>query len=375
MDPTDRGSGEPAAIRRFRILGLLGQGGFGVVYRASLDTPGQASQTVALKVLHHGMSDDVLRRFRDEARMLELIEDRAIVSVQQPTRIDGSWVIVMECVEGATVAQLLAHSVVPPRPALTIVGEIARALDHVYHQPGEDGRPLELLHRDLKTSNILLTPDGDVRLLDFGIARASFSGREASTQFGSDVIGTPGYVAPERFEGIEGPEGDVFSLGVTLYAMLTGARATRIDRRILDRIEDPGSRDTLALALHMCEPERAERPTAREVHQRARELASQTPGSALATWAWRWVPPAQAEARRRLEAQVQGDPPALIDTVLVEVPGSGVPDPLDSLASVSSVVPRSVAEASHPPSDGLSGPAEPAEPPAEPAEPPAEPAE
>lgn len=318
MGPTDRSDGDPVVARRFRIVGLLGQGGFGVVYRAVLETSDGASQTVALKVLHHGMGDDVLRRFRDEARMLALIEDRAIVSVQQPTQIDGSWVIVMECVEGATVAQLLADSAVPPRPALTIVGEIARALHHVYHQPGSDGRPLELLHRDLKTSNILLTPDGDVRLLDFGIARASFEGREASTLFGSDVIGTPGYVAPERFESTEGPEGDVFSLGITLYVMLTGTRATRIDRRILDRIEDPGSRAALALALQMCEPEPAERPTAREVHQRCRELASQTPGSALATWAWRRVPPAMAEARRKLEAQASGDPPALLGAVLVE---------------------------------------------------------
>ncbi len=209
--------------RRYTVLELLGEGGFGKVYRARMDGPDGFAKDVAIKLLHDDdFPESIRRRFRDEARILGLLRDRAIITVDPPTRLGGQWAIVMEFVDGVSADWLARRLTIPPTVVLELVQEVARALDVAWRQEGPDGQPLRLLHRDIKPGNLQVTPNGAVKVLDFGIARADFGKREAKTN--RHVGGTFGYIAPERIEGIDGPEGDVYALGVVLHELVTGSR-------------------------------------------------------------------------------------------------------------------------------------------------------
>jgi serine/threonine protein kinase len=286
--------------RRYRIVGVLGQGGFGTVYRAELLGEGGFKRQVALKVLNPDMEgvSGVAGRLRDEARLLGLLRHRAILQVDGLVRLDDRWTIVMEYIEGVDLAHLGKGGVVPAGPALEIVGEVASALHVAYTWPSEKGEPLRLLHRDLKPTNILLTSAGETKVLDFGIARAEFGGREAVTK--SVLFGSPGYMAPERFDLEEGPAGDVYSLGVVLYEILSGQAfgkaSTRPDKHqqlVDDQLAKLGSTpaDVKKLLGRMLAYEPEHRPTAREVETACRELRSKVQGAWLRDWAEQTVPP------------------------------------------------------------------------------------
>jgi serine/threonine protein kinase len=270
--------------RRYRVLGVVGEGGFGRVYKARLESDGFAKD-VAIKLLRDGTAPhEILQRLRDESRILALVRDRALPGVDPPVLLEGRWAVVMEYVGGRSVAQLVrSHGPLPPSIALEIGAEVARLLDKVYRAPGPDGQPLRIVHRDLKPDNLQITPHGEVKVLDFGIARAEFEGREAMTR--SAIAGTPGYMAPERMDGIEGPESDVFGLGVTLEAMSTGRSPSRSARReALDGL-DPERALVVAFARTLAATEPEERPTARAVEERCHELRRGLSGPTLRTWA------------------------------------------------------------------------------------------
>ncbi len=297
--------------QRYHIEGLLGEGGFGRVYRATLQGAGGFSKTVAIKVLHDPSPPaSLLQRFRDEARLLALVRDRAIVAVDPPVTIREHWALVMELVEGASCDALVQdQGKIPPGPVVEIVGEIARVLDKVYQAPGPDGRPLKLLHRDIKPENIQLTRDGEVKLLDFGIAKADFDAREYKTR--NAVRGTPGYIAPERLQGIDGPIADVFSLGVTMHVMLTGEKPSMFGRFPSDRTPtmdvtqeigeqpslqtgtanaDAEIQELLALAARMRDVEHTDRPSARDIERACREIRQRSSSVWLREWAEANVP-------------------------------------------------------------------------------------
>ena len=280
-----------AESRTYTILGVVGSGGFGKVYRARLRSGSGFSKDVAIKVLHNSEPDaELLSRFRDEARILALLRDRAIVSVDPPTRLSGRWAVVMDFVDGLSGSELLKRfGVFPPGVAVEIVGELSRALDKAYHFKGPEGSKLELLHRDIKPANIQITPTGEVKLLDFGVARASFGGREAKTT--RSVSGTPGYMAPERLQGVEGPEGDVYGLGVVLWVLLTGeapsdSRGADLDDRARELAAgDPHLEGALLLASEMRRLDEEERPSHREIERRCRVLRQSLPEPWLRDWA------------------------------------------------------------------------------------------
>jgi len=281
----------------YRIIGLIGAGGFGKVYRARQESSEGFAKDVAIKILH----DDeprkaLLARFRDEARILGLIRDRAIVGVEPPVKLADRWAVVMEWVDGTSLRDLIdEYGRIPVCVALEVVEEVARALDNAFHQQVE-GEALQLLHRDIKPDNIQVTPSGETRLLDFGIAKANFAGRETKTRkaFG----GTPGYIAPERPEGIEQPAGDVYSLGVVLYEAVVGERSRgavdiddddlpRIDTEELDLPDDvtPAMRRALELSARMRNADYTARPTAREVEEASRTLRAEIGEELLRDWA------------------------------------------------------------------------------------------
>ena len=273
--------------RSFEIMSLIGQGGFGKVYRGRIASNG-FTREVAIKLVRADLATpELLERLRDEARTLLLLRDRAIVSAEPPVQLGDQWAIIMELVDGLSTSELLRSvGPFPPSIALEIVGEVARALDAAYHQPGPDG-PLRLVHRDLKCSNLQITRAGEVKILDFGTAIAEFADRESNTQ-SMFIMGTPGYLAPERFTGVSGPESDIFALGVTLYVLVTGAHPTPSETAatvLSNSADNTGVDDVVALARRMMAHEAHERPTAREVNAATRRLSQAIDGISLTEWA------------------------------------------------------------------------------------------
>lgn len=289
------------AGRQYQVRSLLGVGASGAVYL--VDTVASSlERRVAIKLLRReGASDpSSLQRLRDEARLLAAVRHRAIVGVEDLVELDAGWAIVMEYVEGCDLAELLTFGPLPPSIALALVEEVAAALDAAYHQPGADGRPLRLIHRDIKPANLRLTTRGEVKILDFGIARAELAQHHDATA--NTAYGTVPYMAPERFNGADSPGGDIYALGVTLFETITGVKPgkTALDE---DR-QPPGVRrvdqwswlastspDLHDLLAAMLAPNPGDRPAAREVAREAGRLRVEFPTEPLPEWAGRVVPP------------------------------------------------------------------------------------
>ncbi len=204
----------PQAIGRYRILDLLGEGGMGSVYAAS---DPELHRTVALKLVSDSLSESLRARFRREARVLARIMHPNVVSLYDAGEADGQLYLVMERIEGRPLDEWVAVR----KPSLAdragLVEKVARGV-HEAHRIG-------IVHRDLKPGNILVTEEGQPKVVDFGLAHWL----EAEGQLTrSDVaIGTPGYMSPEQIDqmpgGITGRT-DVHALGAILYELLTGRR-------------------------------------------------------------------------------------------------------------------------------------------------------
>ncbi len=198
---------------RYELTHLIARGGMAQVYRA-MDR--QLERPVALKVLFPELSVDrtFVERFRREAQAAANLSHPNIVPVFDWGEDDGSYFIVMEYVEGRPLSAVLRDpEPLPPRQIATIGAGVAAALAFA-HRHG-------VVHRDVKPGNVLITPDGDVKVTDFGIARA-MNTEESLTQTGA-VMGTAAYFSPEQAEG-KGVDSrsDIYSLGVVLYEMAVG---------------------------------------------------------------------------------------------------------------------------------------------------------
>lgn len=284
--------------RTYELLGELGRGGFGAVYKGRHTGDAGFTRLVAIKMLNDDSATrpEYANRLRDEARLLARLRHRVIVAVDDLVCLDGRWAVVMEYVEGEDLLNLIRLGPVPPRAAVEIAMEVASGLRviHAAKDPTTK-RLLGIVHRDLKPGNIRITPHGEVKLLDFGIARAAFPGREAIT--GSVRFESVGYVAPERMLGLDSAGSDIFSLGVVLWECLTGERMGPLPERQgayeaavaraldhLDQILQDGGR-TRAVLERMLAFEDRERPTAQLTCDLLRDLTQELTGPWLATWA------------------------------------------------------------------------------------------
>jgi serine/threonine protein kinase, bacterial len=197
---------------RYRLIELLGRGGMGEVWRAY--DPVNA-RYVALKVLPANYADDQVfqERFRREARAAAGLDEPHVVPIYDSGEIDGRLFVSMRQVKGHDLQDLLEDGPVPPARAVSIIEQIAFAL-HAAHE-------VDLVHRDVKPSNILVADNDFAYLIDFGIARAA--GEAGLTSTGS-TIGTWAYMAPERFkrEGVADARADIYALACVLYQALTG---------------------------------------------------------------------------------------------------------------------------------------------------------
>jgi serine/threonine-protein kinase len=209
----------PSTIGRYEIVREIGRGGMGVVYEArdpALD------RTVALKVIQPSGEGEAARaveeRFLAEARIAAALQHPGIVVIHDVGRdpASGALFIALELLRGRTLAELGAGGPLDWRTVLQLVAPVARALQHA-HGHG-------VVHRDIKPANVVVLPSGEVKVMDFGIARLE-TGRQRLTTTGQ-FIGTPLYTAPEqaKTEEVDG-RADVFSLASVAYTLLTGQAA------------------------------------------------------------------------------------------------------------------------------------------------------
>jgi len=200
-----------------RIVREIGRGGMGVVYEAfqeELDRP------VAVKALDVKLarSKEIVERFRREGRAYARLRHEAIVQVHDLVEKEDGLYLVTEFVDGADLAHVLHKGGALPADCVAAVGaRVAEALDYVHYNA--------LLHRDVKPANVMVSREGEVKLMDFGIAKGE---DDLSLTRAGMLIGSPSYMAPEVLGGAEaGPPSDVWALGITLYELLAGEKPFR----------------------------------------------------------------------------------------------------------------------------------------------------
>lgn len=198
---------------RYEVLERIGTGGMSLVYRARDIT---LNRLVAVKILKHQWAEDeeVVRRFEQEARAAASLVDRHIVQVYDVGRDEPDiHFMVMELVAGETLrAKIDREGPLAPEEAMRIADQVAQGLEAAHLR--------KLVHRDIKPQNVLITPEGEVKVTDFGIAYAATTGTLVNT---GSLLGTVQYLSPEQARGkLIGPQSDLYSLGVVLFEMLSG---------------------------------------------------------------------------------------------------------------------------------------------------------
>jgi WD40 repeat protein len=203
-----------AELGEYELLGEVARGGMGIVYKANHR---KLNRVVALKVTQSGplASKDLAKRFRAEAEAAAKLDHPHIVPIFEVGEASGFQFIAMAFVEGQSLAQRVATSPLPPREAAALIRQVALAVSYAHGQG--------VIHRDLKPGNVMLDAAGQPRVTDFGLAKRTDA--DSSLTQAGQVMGTPSYMPPEQAEGKNdqvGPLADVYSLGATLYFLLTG---------------------------------------------------------------------------------------------------------------------------------------------------------
>jgi serine/threonine protein kinase len=210
-------------IGHYKIVSVAGAGGMGKVYRAR-DT--KLGRDVAVKVLRDEFSKDAerVRRSEREAKLLASLNHPNIAAIYDLEEPDGIPCLVLEFVEGESLADRLSKGRIPIAESLDISRQIADALDAAHEQG--------IVHRDLKPANVMITPKGVVKVLDFGIGKLLEPTRSPDSTAGSDsitagrTIGTPSYMSPEQARGKPiDKRTDIWAFGCVLFELLTGRRA------------------------------------------------------------------------------------------------------------------------------------------------------
>jgi serine/threonine protein kinase len=218
----DFSSTVPAALlHRYNVLGAAGQGSMGIVYKA-LDR--ETGETVALKILKPEIASDqaMMERFKNELLFARKITHKNVCRVYEFNRVGGIAYTSMEFVEGESLRSVLNRfGGLPLRKGVDLAMQICSGLKEAHAQG--------IVHRDLKPENVMMDTQGNVKIMDFGIARSM----EAVTRLTGSMVGTPAYMAPEQVGGKSVDyRTDIYSLGLILYEVFTGAQAFRADNPV-----------------------------------------------------------------------------------------------------------------------------------------------
>lgn len=303
------GSAVSGSHHTVKFIEMIGKGGFGSVYVVDIVKPKRFRQRCAIKILSVEMSQnqDVAARQRDEARLLGQLNHDHIVNVMDLIEIDQRPAVIMEYIEGADAQQLLRAGPLPPRATAELISAAASALEAAYEMPSPHTKqPLRVIHRDIKPANLLVSRNGGIKVLDFGIARADFD-REGKTS--SVMYGTLRYLAPEQWLYRQVSSAvDVYALGVTIIELLTAtafeqpplmqdAYQNHIEP-FLDRLPpSPWMTRARPFIAQMLAYDPEARPSAGEVHDHFLTLIDDAPGHSIRRLARERIPPL-IDARR-----------------------------------------------------------------------------
>lgn len=205
----------PEKIGKYKIIELLAKGGMGAVYKGIHPT---LKRLVILKKLTLRGDSSVVDRFKQEAQIMIDFNNENIVNVYDHFKEGSSYYIVLEYISGLSLDKLLEkHETIPDYPAMLIFLDVCRALKYAHNK--------NVIHRDIKPGNILISNKGDVKLVDFGIAASEEHSGSDLTEDGM-TLGTPAYMSPEQLEDAKNVDkrADIYSMGVMLYEMLTGIK-------------------------------------------------------------------------------------------------------------------------------------------------------
>jgi serine/threonine protein kinase len=299
--------------RRFILQRRVGAGAFGEVFLAEQDSGAGFTKPVALKLLNADVagSREAARRMRDEARILGRLSHRNIVSVLDLVNFGDRWGVVMDYVPGADLEEVLigldeADERFPSPAAFEVGSAVCRALHAAWHASDGRGGQLRVVHRDIKPSNVRLTEEGEVKVLDFGVARVDLDTRESTTK-AQGWIGTERFMAPERIlmEG-DTPAGDVYAAAVSLVELLIKAPLGRtpvlpdrhnpfIEEALIDirpwlNGPDEAVEEAIVLLRSCLAANPTDRPSAVEASRRMASVARKLRGEGLPQFATRFVP-------------------------------------------------------------------------------------
>jgi serine/threonine-protein kinase len=214
-------------IGRWEVVRRLGSGGMADVYLAQARGDGGFEKLVAIKVMHGHLARNqrAVDHFLDEARLAARIHHPNVVAIQDLGKIGNDYVIVMEYVEGVDLERLLASARAGQRPvpfavALGILCRICDGLDAAHRATAPDGTPLGIIHRDVKSANVLVSRQGSVKVVDFGIAKAA---KQVHFTVAGETKGTPAMMAPEQRVGEQvDVRADVYSVAAVGFELVTG---------------------------------------------------------------------------------------------------------------------------------------------------------
>jgi eukaryotic-like serine/threonine-protein kinase len=195
----------------YEVLGVLGAGGMGKVYRVRNVI---SDRVEAMKILLPNLADqkELADRFLREIKLLASLDNPNIAALRTALTVDDQLLMIMEYVEGVTLASLLHHGPVPVADAVNYMDQVLGALTYAHH--------MNVIHRDIKPANMMLTPQGVVKLMDFGVARP---GNEAGMTLTGTTLGSLNYMPPEQVKGeAVDARSDLYSVGVSLYEIVTG---------------------------------------------------------------------------------------------------------------------------------------------------------
>jgi eukaryotic-like serine/threonine-protein kinase len=220
----------PEEFGAYRVFEQLGGGGMATVHRAQRHDG--AGPPVALKRLHPQLAqvDEFVNAFLDEAKLASLLQHDHIARTYDYGKVDDTYFIAMELVRGPTVSQLMqscwaAKREIPLPIGMFIIIQLLDALEYAHHLT-ENGKALEIIHRDVTPSNVIVSTSGITKLIDFGIAKAASSSVRTKTGF---IKGKFAYVAPEYIAGKIDARVDLFAAGIIAHEMLAGRKLFQVE--------------------------------------------------------------------------------------------------------------------------------------------------